>query len=120
MGRPGQQVVARRDPGELERSWRGVLSRWRLNEMNLFAQFRRFIYPREALGSTDTHELKERCKCILNKIKKIKIVLLLNDGRRILKMRMYSMWHVPQPIVHNSNLYYAWNNSQQEVKCYTT
>ena len=30
MGCPGQQVVARRDPGELERSWRGVLSRWRL------------------------------------------------------------------------------------------
>ena len=27
MGRPGQQAVARRDPGELERSWRGVLSR---------------------------------------------------------------------------------------------
>ena len=22
MGRPGQQAVARRDPGELERSWR--------------------------------------------------------------------------------------------------
>ena len=25
-----------------------------------------------------------------------KIVLLLNEGRRILKMRMYAMWHVPQ------------------------
>ena len=29
-------------------------------------------------------------------MKKIKIVLLLNEGRRILKMRMYAMWHVPQ------------------------
>ena len=28
---------------------------------------------------------------------KKKIVLLLNEGRRILKMRMYTVWHVPHP-----------------------
>ena len=30
MDRPGQQAVAQRDPRELERSWSGVLSLWRL------------------------------------------------------------------------------------------
>ena len=36
MGRPGQQAVAWRDPGELERAWRGVLSRWRLVDEGIF------------------------------------------------------------------------------------
>ena len=27
---------------------------------------------------------------------KIKIVLLFNEGRKIQKVRMYAMWHVPQ------------------------
>ena len=37
MDRPGQQAVARRDPGELERLWRGVLSRWRLVDERIFS-----------------------------------------------------------------------------------
>ena len=38
---------------------------------------------------------------MLNKIwKKIYILLLFNEGRKILKMRMYAMWHVPQWFGH--------------------
>ena len=52
--------------------------------MNLFAQFRRFIYPREALVRTGTHELKERCSAYFIKYEeKIKILLLFNEGKKI-------------------------------------
>ena len=33
--------------------------------------------------------------CLIKYEEKIKIVLLFNEGRKILKMRMYAMWHVP-------------------------
>ena len=32
--------------------------------------------------------------CLIKYEEKIKIVLLLNECRKILKMRMYAMWHV--------------------------
>ena len=34
----------------------------------------------------------------------MKIVLLFNEGRKILKMRMYAMWHVPQEIEGRSEV----------------
>ena len=33
--------------------------------------------------------------CLIKYEEKTKIVLLFNEGRKMLKMRMYAMWHVP-------------------------
>ena len=63
---------SRRWRGEILGSWRGLGEEccqgggWSMNES--FCSIPAVLYPREALGSTDTHELKERCKRILNKI----------------------------------------------------
>ena len=54
--------------------------------------------PRCRLSVAQIHKnLKNNASvCLIKYEEKIKMVLLFNEGRKILKMRMYSMWHVPQ------------------------
>ena len=63
---------SRRWRGEIMGSWRGLGEEccqgggWWMNEY--FCSIPAVYISMEALCSTDRHELKEQCKCILNKI----------------------------------------------------
>ena len=91
MGHPGAVEV------KVETSLGEVLSRWRqvddwiiwLNSGGLY------IPVRLSVAQIHKNLKNDVSVCLIKYEEKIKIVLLFNEGRKTLKMRMFAMRHVP-------------------------
>ena len=107
MGNPGAAAEVK-----VETSLGEVLSRWRqgddwiiwLNSGGLF------IPGRRSVAQMHKNLKNDASVCLIKYKEKIKIVLLFIEGRKILKIRLYAMWHVPQGNAIYSNCHSSNSN----------